>query len=71
MMAFMGSMALGSLFWGNLAKDYGIETSLLTAASGMFSSILITWRFSINGHETVDLTSSMLAFAGNRSLAPA
>lgn len=59
MMVFMGSMALGSLLWGYLAKQYGIETSFLIAAVGMAIGIFSTWRFSISGHETVDLTPSM------------
>jgi MFS family permease len=59
MMVFMGSMALGSLLWGYLAKQYGIESSFLIAAIGLAMGIIITWRFSISGHESVDLTPSM------------
>lgn len=59
MMVFMGGMAGGSLLWGYLASHYGIETSLETAAGGLLMGILLTWRFSLSGSESVDFTPSM------------
>jgi MFS family permease len=59
MMVFMGSMAGGSLLWGYLAGHYGIETSLEAAAGGLLLGLLLTWRFSLSGAESVDFTPSM------------
>lgn len=59
MSAFMGSMALGSLFWGKLAELYGIDHALTVAAIGAAVGVLITWRWRVGGAETLDLTPSM------------
>lgn len=58
MMVFMGGMAVGSMIWGYLAKRYGIELSFMTAAGGLLSGILGTWRYSISGYESIDFTPS-------------
>lgn len=59
MSAFMGCMALGSLFWGKLAQLYSIEFSLMAAAVGAVAGVLLTWRWQVGGTETLDLTPSM------------
>jgi predicted MFS family arabinose efflux permease len=59
MMVFMGGMAGGSLLWGYLASHYGIVTSLEAAAGGLVLGLLLTWRFSLAGAESVDFTPSM------------
>lgn len=59
MSAFMGSMALGSLFWGNLAAIYSIEHALTVAGIGAAVGVVITWRWKVGGVETLDLTPSM------------
>lgn len=59
MSAFMGSMALGSLFWGKLAELYSIEHALTVAGIGAVVGVLITWRWRVGGVETLDLTPSM------------
>lgn len=59
MSAFMGSMALGSVFWGKLAQLYSIESALTVAGIGAAVGVLITWRWRVGGAETLDLTPSM------------
>jgi MFS family permease len=59
MSAFMGSMALGSLFWGKLAELQSIEYALTAAGFGAAVSVLITWRWRLGGAESLDLTPSM------------
>lgn len=59
MSIFMGSMALGSLFWGKLAELNSIGFSLTFAAVGAAIATLLSWRWKIGGAETLDLTPSM------------
>jgi len=59
MATFMGSMALGSLVWGNVAQQTSIATALTIAATGGLLTIAITWRWKIGGIETIDLSPSM------------
>jgi MFS family permease len=59
MAAFMGSMALGSLVWGNVAQQTSIATALTIAAAGALLTIAFTWRWKIGAIETIDLSPSM------------
>ncbi|POZ51355.1 MFS transporter [Methylovulum psychrotolerans] len=59
MMAFMGSMAGGSILWGYLADIGGLPCALVLAAAGMLLSILATWRQRISGYENCDFTPSL------------
>jgi MFS family permease len=59
MAAFMGSMALGSLLWGNVAQRTSIATALITAAAGAVLAVGLTWRWKIGRIEEIDLTPSM------------
>lgn len=59
MAAFMGSMALGSLLWGNVAQQTTIATALFVAAAGAVMAVGLTWRWKIGGIEDMDLTPSM------------
>lgn len=59
MMIFMGSMAIGSLLWGKVAALYGIDTSLIVAAIGMITMLVISHRFKIDGIEKINHTPSM------------
>ena len=59
MAAFMGSMALGSLLWGNLAQQTSIATALVVAAAGAVLAIGVTWRWQLGAIEEIDLTPSM------------
>ena len=59
MTAFMGSMAAGSLVWGQLAAITSIPRSLMFAAAGLTLSIAISWRWRISGFEQMSLAPSM------------
>jgi MFS family permease len=59
MSVFMGSMALGSLFWGKLAALYSIEQSLGFAAVGAVLSVFVMRRWSIDSLDDMDLSPSM------------
>lgn len=59
MATFMGSMALGSLLWGNVAQQTSIATALTIAAAGGLLSVAATWRSRIGAIETIDLSPSM------------
>jgi predicted MFS family arabinose efflux permease len=58
MMVFMGGMAVGSMIWGYLAKRYRIELSFMAATGGLIFGIIVTWRYSVSGYESVDVTPS-------------
>ena len=55
----MGSLAFGSIIWGNVAKYSSIPLSLATAAIGAIVAIPLTRRWHISGIEKIDLTPSM------------
>lgn len=59
MATFMGSMALGSLMWGNVAQHTTIATALVVAAVGAVLAIGLTWRWKIGAIDEIDLTPSM------------
>ena len=59
MAAFMGSMALGSLMWGNVAQQTSIATALVVAATGAVLAIGLTCRWKIGTIEDIDQTPSM------------
>ncbi|MEO1066271.1 MAG: MFS transporter [Pseudomonadota bacterium] len=56
LMVFFGSMAVGSVFWGQLASATSIETTLLTAALGLLLGLLVTRRFHLGQAEDTDLS---------------
>ena len=58
LMVFFGSMALGSVFWGQLASATSISITLLVAASGLAFGGLVTRKFIIGQSEDQDLTSA-------------
>lgn len=41
---FYGCLALGSLFWGQVATHFGLRTALLLAASGAVAALLLAGR---------------------------
>ncbi len=59
MMAFMGSMAFGSLLWGKVAAHSSISSSLMIAALGLLLAIPLTWRWRIAGIGNRNLSPSM------------
>lgn len=56
---FMGGMALGSIFWGQVATRIGIPGALTAAAAGMVVAIALTWKFKLGHHEVMDFTPTM------------
>ena len=56
---FFGSMAVGSLLWGQIATVSSIEVSLLAAALGAVALVPLTWRAKLSQGEGMDLTPSM------------
>lgn len=56
---FFGSMALGSLVWGQTASLVGIPAALGIAAGGSVAAMALTWRSKLNQGAGLDLTPSM------------
>lgn len=56
LMIFFGSMALGSVLWGQLASATSIPVTLLTAAAGLIAGLLATRKFTIGQAEKLDLS---------------
>jgi MFS family permease len=56
---FFGSMAAGSLIWGQVASLAGIPAALLIAAAGASLSLLFISRHRLNQGEAVDHAPSM------------
>ena len=56
LMVFFGSMALGSIMWGQLAAATAVSVALLTAAGGLILGILATRRFAVGQGEALDLS---------------
>ena len=55
---FFGSMALGSVLWGQTAEMIGISSALLLAATGAVVCILLTWRFHLTSGGALNLSPS-------------
>jgi len=58
MMVFFGSMSLGTTFWGWLASETSIATTMLAAASGGILFILVSWHAPLQQGKDLDLTPS-------------
>ena len=56
---FMGGMAAGSALWGQVAGWMGISAALTIAAIGALIGVVVTLRFRIGQHDTVDLSPSL------------
>ncbi|MEE2951409.1 MAG: MFS transporter [Pseudomonadota bacterium] len=55
LMAFFGSMALGSIMWGQVASAASVPVALLAAAAGLILALLATRSFAIGQGEGLDL----------------
>jgi len=51
LMVFNGAMAAGSLFWGLVASQTGLVTTLLLAGAALLLSALLFWRLTLPGGE--------------------
>ncbi len=60
MLALMGSLALGSAVWGQLADMIGASYSISVAAIGLIIATLATLKFRIKADDHLDLTPSVL-----------
>lgn len=58
LMAFFGSMALGSVLWGQLAQHSSVATALVTAAVGALVAQGLTWNARLGQAEDRDLAPS-------------
>jgi MFS family permease len=56
---FMGGMALGSIFWGQVATQIGIPAALTAAAAGMVIAVGVTWKFRLIDGRAPDFTPAM------------
>ncbi len=56
LMVFFGSMALGSVIWGQLASVTAVPVALLTAAAGLVLGLLATRGYAVGQGEALDLT---------------
>jgi len=59
LMVFFGSMALGSVVWGQVATWAGIPAALIIAAAGALLGIALSWTARLNQGEAMDLAPSM------------
>jgi quinol monooxygenase YgiN len=53
-MVLSGAITLGSLLWGALADRVGIPGTLVVAAGGLAAASILTVRWQLPAHETVD-----------------
>ncbi len=59
LMVFFGSMAAGSLVWGQLAANLSIPAALLIAAAGAALAVPLVRRFRLNQGAEMELAPSM------------
>ncbi len=55
LMVFFGSMALGSVLWGQLAQHSSVTTALVTAAVGSVTALVLTWGVRLGAAEHLEL----------------
>ena len=60
LMVFFGSMAAGSIIWGQVATATSIQIALIVAAIGLALGILATRGFKVGQAENADLTPAAL-----------
>lgn len=47
----------GSVLWGAVAARSSVSLALFAAAAGALVAVLLTWRFSLGGQDTIDRTA--------------
>ncbi|WP_371055802.1 MFS transporter [Rhodosalinus sp. K401] len=60
LMGFFGSMALGSVIWGQVATATSVPTALLIAATGLILGLMSTRRFIVGQGESLDLAAASI-----------
>jgi MFS family permease len=60
LMVFFGSMALGSLLWGQIANATSVSVALLIASGGLMLSLPATRNFHVGQGEKLDLAAAAL-----------
>jgi len=60
LMGFFGSMALGSVIWGQVATATSVPTALLLAATGLILGWVSTRRFIVGQGERLDLAAASI-----------
>ncbi|HEU4340335.1 MAG TPA: MFS transporter [Candidatus Binatia bacterium] len=58
LLMFHGSMALGSIVWGEITEHLGITAAFLGTAGGLVVGLAGMSRYPLNGNEIMDLTPS-------------
>ncbi|MEO0943894.1 MAG: MFS transporter [Pseudomonadota bacterium] len=58
LMGFFGSMALGSIIWGQIANATAVPVALLIAAGGLIVGLLTTRNFHVGQGEKLDLAAA-------------
>ena len=58
LLMFQGSMAVGSIVWGEITEHVGIAAAFLGAAAGLVVGLAGIVRYPLNGNEVIDLTPS-------------
>lgn len=60
LMGFFGSMALGSLIWGQIASATSVLVALLVAAGGLVLGLFATRKFEVGQGEKKDLSAAAI-----------
>jgi MFS family permease len=58
LMGFFGSMALGSILWGQIATATSVPITLLIAATGLIAGMILTRKVEVGQAESLDLSSA-------------
>lgn len=60
LMGFFGSMALGSVIWGQVAAATSVPAALFFAAGGLAAGLFATRRFTVGQGENLDLAAASM-----------
>ncbi|MFN3131133.1 MFS transporter [Roseibium sp.] len=58
LMGFFGSMALGSILWGQIATATSVPITLLIAATGLIAGMILTRKVEVGQAESLDLSAA-------------
>lgn len=57
LVTFAAGTTGGAVLWGAVAERTSVPVALLAAAAGAVVAVLLTWRYSLGGQDTVDRTA--------------